>query len=91
MFARLTCPRPRLLRCSNLSFCSHETGNLGSLMIIVVPAVCNEDRSPFGDPVICRNRGLSYAAFSMAVSRSTLTGPAISASVSRQEMLVDRL
>ncbi|MQL93963.1 hypothetical protein Taro_026616 [Colocasia esculenta] len=44
-----------------------SAGNLGNLMVIVVPAVCNEAHSPFGDPVVCRNRGLSYASFSMAL------------------------
>uniref|UniRef100_A0A1D1ZJ72 Putative transporter C5D6.04 n=1 Tax=Anthurium amnicola TaxID=1678845 RepID=A0A1D1ZJ72_9ARAE len=44
-----------------------SAGNLGNLMIIVVPAICDEDRSPFGEPGICRPRALSYASFSMAL------------------------
>jgi hypothetical protein len=46
-----------------------NAGNLGNLILIIVPAVCDEDGSPFGkDPSICRSRGLSYSSLSMAVS-----------------------
>ena len=54
-------------------FCSHgETqfcliGNMGNLPIILVPAICDEDKSPFGNRSVCRTVGLSYASFSMAV------------------------
>lgn len=43
------------------------TGNLGNLMLIIVPAICKEDGSPFGDHNTCYTIGLSYASFSMAV------------------------
>lgn len=36
-------------------------------MLIVVPAICHEDGSPFGNPSICSVNAISYASFSMAV------------------------
>lgn len=36
-------------------------------MLIVIPAICNEDGSPFGDASICSVNATSYASFSMAV------------------------
>nr|XP_045085064.1 protein PIN-LIKES 7 [Aegilops tauschii subsp. strangulata] len=48
------------------AFCS--TGNLGNLLLIIVPAVCDEDGNPFGnDRSQCRSRGLSYSSLSMAL------------------------
>ncbi|XP_059288501.1 protein PIN-LIKES 5-like [Lycium ferocissimum] len=44
-----------------------SAGNLGNLLLIVIPAICKEDGSPFGDHGICASVGLSYASFSMAV------------------------
>ncbi|KAL5987373.1 hypothetical protein ACLOJK_038538 [Asimina triloba] len=40
--------------------------NLGNLLLIVVPAMCKEKGSPFGDLDICNVNALSYASFSMA-------------------------
>lgn len=49
-----------------ISFCS--AGNLGNLLLIIVPAVCDEDGSPFGeDRSRCRSRALSYSSLSMAL------------------------
>ncbi|KAE8715890.1 AMP-dependent synthetase and ligase family protein [Hibiscus syriacus] len=48
-----------------IAMCS--SGNLGNLVLVVVPAICNEDESPFGDTNVCRTIGLSYASFSMAL------------------------
>ncbi|CAN8270876.1 unnamed protein product [Cochlearia groenlandica] len=45
-----------------------SSGNLGAIPIILVPAICDEDKSPFGNRNVCRTVGLSYAAFSMALS-----------------------
>ncbi|TVU10370.1 hypothetical protein EJB05_43895 [Eragrostis curvula] len=57
---------PQHLRCLIMAFCS--AGNLGSLLLIIVPAVCDEDGNPFGrDRGICRSRGLSYSSLSMAL------------------------
>ncbi|XP_073012401.1 protein PIN-LIKES 7-like [Typha latifolia] len=47
---------------------SCSAGNLGNLLLIIAPAVCEEDGNPFGEvQSICRARGLSYASFSMAL------------------------
>ncbi|KAK3129485.1 hypothetical protein QOZ80_6BG0480490 [Eleusine coracana subsp. coracana] len=49
-----------------IAFCS--AGNLGNLLLIIVPAVCDEDGNPFGkDRGFCRSRGLSYSSLSMAL------------------------
>ncbi|KAJ1692509.1 hypothetical protein LUZ63_009207 [Rhynchospora breviuscula] len=53
---------------SGLIIASCSAGNLGNLLVIIIPAVCDEDGSPFGrDQSMCRARGLSYASFSMAL------------------------
>lgn len=44
-----------------------SAGNMGNLPIILVPAICDEDKSPFGNRSVCRTVGLSYASFSMAL------------------------
>ncbi|GAV91430.1 Mem_trans domain-containing protein [Cephalotus follicularis] len=57
-------PKPYL---EGLVIASCSTGNLGNLLLIVVPAACDEDESPFGKHNACRSVGLSYASFSMAL------------------------
>lgn len=42
-------------------------GNLGNILIIIVPAVCKEKGSPFGDPSVCSTYGLAYTSLSMAM------------------------
>ena len=42
-------------------------------MIILVPAICDEEGSPFGNRSVCRSIGLSYASFSMAVKSNLQT------------------
>ncbi|XP_074264317.1 protein PIN-LIKES 7-like [Silene latifolia] len=45
-----------------------SSANLGNLVLIIVPAICREDGSPFGsDHDACASIGLSYASFSMAL------------------------
>ncbi|GMJ02343.1 PIN-LIKES 3 [Hibiscus trionum] len=44
-----------------------SAGNLGNLLLIVVPAVCQEANSPFGDSSVCSTSGEAYASLSMAV------------------------
>ncbi|CAK9147672.1 unnamed protein product [Ilex paraguariensis] len=44
-----------------------STGNLGNLPLIIIPAICREEASPFGAPDICHAYGMSYASLSMAV------------------------
>lgn len=43
------------------------TGNMGNLPLIIVPAVCRENGSPFGPPDVCQTYGIAYASLSMAV------------------------
>uniref|UniRef100_A0A0D6R174 Auxin efflux carrier component n=1 Tax=Araucaria cunninghamii TaxID=56994 RepID=A0A0D6R174_ARACU len=42
-------------------------GNLGNLLLIVIPAICHEKGSPFGEPSVCRVNATAYASFSMAL------------------------
>ncbi|XP_006660957.1 protein PIN-LIKES 7-like [Oryza brachyantha] len=57
---------PQHFRGMIIAFCS--AGNLGNLLLIVVPAVCDEDGNPFGkDSSRCRSLGLSYSSLSMAL------------------------
>ncbi|KAK1281980.1 hypothetical protein QJS10_CPB22g01531 [Acorus calamus] len=42
-------------------------GNLGNILLIIVPAICKEKGSPFGDPDTCRTYGLTYVSLSMAL------------------------
>lgn len=44
-----------------------SAGNLGNLLLIIVPAVSMESNSPFGDSTICSTNGTTYASLSMAV------------------------
>ncbi|XP_057794750.1 protein PIN-LIKES 3-like isoform X2 [Salvia miltiorrhiza] len=41
-------------------------GNLGNLLLIIIPAVCKERGSPFGDGDTCVKYGMAYASLSMA-------------------------
>ncbi|KAH7669341.1 Membrane transport protein [Dioscorea alata] len=43
-----------------------SAGNLGNLLLIIIPAICSEAGSPFGDQSVCSAKGLSYVSFSMA-------------------------
>ena len=49
-------------------------GNLASLPLIVVPTICKDKNSPFGDEVVCHKNGLAYASLSMAVWHLQLFG-----------------
>ncbi|XP_074300075.1 protein PIN-LIKES 1-like [Silene latifolia] len=42
-------------------------GNLGNLLLIVIPAICNEDKSPFGNTAACIADGAALVSVSMAV------------------------
>ncbi|XP_030464078.2 protein PIN-LIKES 3-like isoform X2 [Syzygium oleosum] len=42
-------------------------GNLGHLPLIIIPAVCKEQGSPFGAPDVCHKYGMAYASLSMAI------------------------
>lgn len=57
--------------CLFICFGNMGLGNLGNLLLIIIPAICNEDGSPFGNGDTCTSLGLSYASFSMAVCNLT--------------------
>ncbi|RZC67454.1 hypothetical protein C5167_011138 [Papaver somniferum] len=56
---------PSHLRGLILGCCA--AGNLGNLLLIIVPAVCKEKGSPFGDPDVCNIFGVAYASLSVAI------------------------
>ncbi|KAM5574018.1 hypothetical protein ABKV19_013502 [Rosa sericea] len=53
-------------------------GNLGNLLLIIIPAVCEESGSPFGDADTCETTGTTYASLSMATTDSSSTSSHIS-------------
>ncbi|XVF62339.1 hypothetical protein PTKIN_Ptkin08bG0208800 [Pterospermum kingtungense] len=56
---------PQHLRGLILGCCA--AGNVGNLPLILIPAICKEKGSPFGDPDICHKYGVAYASLSMAI------------------------
>ncbi|KAJ3689194.1 hypothetical protein LUZ61_018358 [Rhynchospora tenuis] len=57
---------PLYLRPVITAFCS--AGNFGNLLLIIVPAVCEQEGNPFnGSEDFCKSRGLSYSSLSMAL------------------------
>ncbi|KAJ0464321.1 putative membrane transport protein [Helianthus annuus] len=42
-------------------------GNLGNMLLIILPAVCKEKTSPFGDPDVCYEYSIAYASLSLAI------------------------
>lgn len=48
-----------------LGCCS--AGNMGNMLLILIPAVCKERGSPFGAPDVCHTYGLEYASLSLAI------------------------
>ncbi|OVA00699.1 Auxin efflux carrier [Macleaya cordata] len=56
---------PSHLRGLILGCCA--AGNLGNLLLIIIPAVCKEKGSPFGAPDVCNTYGMAYASLSMAI------------------------
>ncbi|KAM7529485.1 hypothetical protein LguiB_032895 [Lonicera macranthoides] len=57
-------PKPHL---EGLIIATCSSGNLGNLLLIIIPAICSEKGSPFGDHDVCATHGLSYSSFSMAL------------------------
>nr|XP_043634759.1 protein PIN-LIKES 7-like [Erigeron canadensis] len=62
--AKLIKPKPHL---EGLLIAMCSTGNLGNILLIIVPAICNEGGGPFGENGVCKSKGLSYSSFSMAL------------------------
>ncbi|XP_057251929.1 protein PIN-LIKES 1 isoform X5 [Beta vulgaris subsp. vulgaris] len=44
-----------------------SAGNLGGMLIILVPAMCKEKGNPFGETHVCETYALSYASLSLAI------------------------
>ncbi|XP_057736290.1 protein PIN-LIKES 3-like [Arachis stenosperma] len=42
-------------------------GNLGNLPLIVIPSVCKQSSSPFGDVDVCYQKAMAYVTLSLAV------------------------
>ncbi|KAK3413639.1 hypothetical protein EUGRSUZ_I02196 [Eucalyptus grandis] len=42
-------------------------GNQGNMLLIIIPAVCREKGSPFGDPESCNTHGMTFASLSLAI------------------------
>ncbi|WJX55980.1 hypothetical protein P8452_41688 [Trifolium repens] len=61
---KLTRP-PKTIEGLIVGVCS--AGNLGNLPIIIIPAICKDKGSPFGDPDVCYQYGMAYASLSMAI------------------------
>ncbi|KAJ4714030.1 Auxin efflux carrier family protein [Melia azedarach] len=57
-------PKPYL---EGLIIATCSSGNLGNLVLIIAPAICHEEGSPFGNRDVCSTVALSYASFSMAL------------------------
>ncbi|KAK2657706.1 hypothetical protein Ddye_010758 [Dipteronia dyeriana] len=47
--------------------CCAAAGNLGNMFLIIIPAVCKERGSPFGNADACYNQGIAYSSLSMAI------------------------
>lgn len=61
---------PRRFRGLILGCCS--AGNMGNMLLILLPAVCKERGSPFGAPDVCHAYGLEYASLSLAIGAFVL-------------------
>ncbi|KAI4325742.1 hypothetical protein MLD38_031115 [Melastoma candidum] len=64
LLVKLTRPTPYL---DGLIVATCSAANLGNLPIIIIPAVCADEGSPFGDRATCKSAGIAYASFSMAL------------------------
>ncbi|CAN1818540.1 Protein PIN-LIKES 1 [Linum perenne] len=64
MVIQLTKP-PQQLRGLIIACCA--AGNLGNLLMVMIPAVCIEKASPFGSHDVCQSYGLAYVSVSMAM------------------------
>ncbi|EOY18974.1 Auxin efflux carrier family protein, putative [Theobroma cacao] len=56
---------PRHLQGVVIGCCS--AGNRGNLLLIMIPAICEESNNPFGDSSVCSTHAEAYASLSMAV------------------------
>ncbi|KAL3723593.1 hypothetical protein ACJRO7_035726 [Eucalyptus globulus] len=56
---------PQHLRGLVMGCCA--AGNLGNLLLIIIPAICDESDSPFGDSTTCTTNGDTYTSLSMSI------------------------
>ncbi|XP_023642887.1 protein PIN-LIKES 3-like [Capsella rubella] len=56
---------PSHLRGLIVSCCA--SGNLGTMPLIIIPAICEEKGGPFGDPESCAKYGMGYVTLSMTI------------------------
>ncbi|XVF75688.1 hypothetical protein PTKIN_Ptkin13bG0206700 [Pterospermum kingtungense] len=56
---------PKHLQGMVIGCCS--AGNMGNLLLIMIPAVCKESNNPFGDSYVCTTHAQAYASLSMAI------------------------
>lgn len=59
-----------LTMCPIFSTFSNFAGNTGNLLMVLIPGICIEKDSPFGDSNVCSENGLAYVSFGMWVSNS---------------------
>lgn len=58
-------------------------GNLGTMPLIIIPAICKQKGGPFGDPESCAKYGMGYVTLSM-----TVTCPSLSVSIFFKPFLI---
>lgn len=63
ILVKITRP-PKHLKGLIIGACS--AGNLGFILVIIIPAMCKEKGSPLGAPDVCQTYGLSYSLLSLA-------------------------
>ncbi|XP_024956200.2 protein PIN-LIKES 1 isoform X2 [Citrus sinensis] len=63
----LCCRFFSLSRSPSLYLSQMKIGNLGNMLFIIIPAICKERGSPFGDADACYRQGMVYSALSMAI------------------------
>lgn len=85
---KLLKPKPHL---EGLIIATCSSGNLGNLMIILIPAICKENGNPFGDHDTCTSLAISYASFSLALGGLyifTITYQLVRSSATRYKALL---
>ncbi|KAF1872065.1 hypothetical protein Lal_00012286 [Lupinus albus] len=55
------------LKVEGLLIAACSTGNMGNLPVVIMPAICDEKKGPFGSRDECHTRALAYASFSLAL------------------------
>ncbi|CAL5089891.1 unnamed protein product [Urochloa decumbens] len=79
-------PPPQL---RGLVVASCSAANFGNLLLVVIPAVCEQDGNPFGlARTVCSGRGLSYASFSMALGGVPATSFLVACVIDPKESVI---